>query len=140
MAESIGLSRQEFYAFKKRDGERFPVKKREGWDVNEVVKYLRETGRIGEKAGQGAVDYYVERARKMKADADRQELEVARIRGETLDAAEVYKSWSKQVSDIEAIMKKSNAALARKMEGKKTPEILLMLNEAWNKARNEMAK
>ena len=139
MARHVGLERQEFYNFKKRDGGTFPKKTSQGWDVNEVRTYLTVTGRIDGQVPEGAPDYYIERARKMKADADRQELEVKRINGELLPASEVYASWSKQVNDIDQVMKKTNAALARKLAGLDTPAILLKLNDAWHDARETMS-
>ena len=140
MAEHVGMSKQEFYNFKKRDGEGFPTKTRKGWDVNEILQYFKATGRLEERPDGVEIDYYVERARKMQADADRQELEVARIKGELIPSADVYQSWSEQVNNIDRIVKKQNAALSRKLEGLDVPAIKQLLDDAWHKARKAMAK
>jgi hypothetical protein len=140
LAEYMGMVRQEFYNFKKRDGEAFPTKTKRGWDVNEVVEYFKATGRLEQKPEGVAVDYYVERAGKMKADKERQELEVQRLKDELILSADVYKSWSEQVNNIDRIMKKQNAALSRKLEGLDTPAIKQKLDDSWYEARKAMAK
>jgi len=140
IAEAAGLSRQEFYAFKKRDGDRFPKKKSKGWDVNEVVNYLWETGRIGKACGDVALDLHKERARKMKADADKQELVVKQMQNELLPAEEVYRKWSQGWNDVDSRVKKSNAAQARKLEGMKAADILTSLNEAWYEVRKQVSE
>lgn len=140
VAEYCGMERREFYEFKKRDGDAFPKKTKRGWNSQEVKEYFRETGRIQEKPDGAPIDYYIERARKMQADADRQELEVQRLKGELIPSGEVYASWSKQVADLDQIMKKSSAALARKVVTMTVPEAKLLIDETWREARKDMAK
>lgn len=69
--------------------------------VQGYIRYLQE--RVAGNASQVAsVDYHVEKARKMKADADIAEIEAAKRRSEAIDAAEVKRAWQLILAEVRA--------------------------------------
>lgn len=148
MAEALGITRQSFAGLKRRHGKGFPVKKATGWKVHEVLDYIsancddserRHNTGVNPGDPEGKADYYEERARKMKLDADRQAIEVKRLNGELVSSSEVEREWSGQVAKLRATVEKGFHGLSPKLSGLDAPAILVELKKWWTKVQRTMA-
>jgi len=143
MAALIGETASNFCHNTKRDG--FPTKSsRLGWPVAQVIEWHRARGTL--KVGtppepvEGVADYNVSKARKMAADAEKIELEVARRKNELVPVAEVEREWSTRIQALCGAMEKAIHRRAKLDAGKSQAEILVAWREEWRKIRERSAK
>lgn len=69
--------------------------------VQGYIRFLQD--RSAGNAGQvNSVDYHIEKARKMKADADIAEVEAAKRMGMAIDAHEVKRAWQLILGEVRA--------------------------------------
>jgi phage terminase Nu1 subunit (DNA packaging protein) len=77
----------------KRGRGKYPLAK----SVNAYCRYMQD----GDKA-EGQADFYAERARKMKADADLSEIEAAKAKAEVFEVAEMREAIEAVVAEVRA--------------------------------------
>lgn len=85
--------------------------------VQGYIRYLQDR-QAGNASQIENVDYHIEKARKMKFDADIAEVEAAKRRGEAIDAAEVKRAWGLILGEIRAnLLNNTPARIASRILG-----------------------
>lgn len=69
--------------------------------VQGYIRYLQDRA-AGNASQVDSIDYHVEKARKIKYEADIAEVEAAKRRGEAIDAVEVKRAWQLILGEIRA--------------------------------------
>lgn len=86
--------------------------------VQGYIRFLQER-QMGNAANVGNIDYNVEKARKIKFEADIAEVEAAKRRGEAIDAQEVKRAWQLILGEIRAnLLNNTPARIASLILGK----------------------
>lgn len=142
VAEALGLPRSTARDWIERPD--FPRRREDGsWDREAIEAYAAtrrpaEDTETAPEAGDGP-DYYRERARKMRADADRAEHELALRRGELIPAGDVEASWSQNIGRLFAELDKGLTRAAPKLPKLAPAEILKELRNVVRAARENCA-
>lgn len=146
VSELLMISTPEFYDNMKRDGDSHPKRYKDGWKTHELLEHYEKLDRLEHlaefKAGntaEGHYDYAIEKARKMRFDAEKQRLMVAQLEGELISIHDVEREWSSQIASLNTQIEKGFIGLAPKLSGKSSPEILTILQEWYRKIRINVA-
>lgn len=146
----LDVTKPNFHKMRRHHGEAFPKKRSAGWRVHEVLDFIAANCKPSEKrllreketagtASKPGPTYYEWRTLKMKADAERQGIEVRRLNGELVSSADVEREWSRQVANLRASVEKGFHQIAPKLSGLDAPAILVELKKWWVKVQNTMA-
>lgn len=102
------------------------------YDLAEAIRY-----RIGEL---GRLDLQQERARLARVQSERQELQLARERGELLPADDVERVWSLYIATARARMLTLPEVAAPRVAGATVPAAVFILRDLVYEALTELAK
>ena len=136
----------------------FPKRTADGWCLADLEEFQRRhkpksleerrkmLGQTGRPADPDAPvpgdlpDYYVERAKKMREEAELVRLKVEQQKGQLVPAADVERVWSEKFAMLDNIVERRFAKLSESLPKLKPADALKALREAWRGAREESAK
>ena len=112
----------------------FPKKvEGKGWPAEEVKEWYHS------HVADDKPDFQKDRARKMKAEADKLELQVQQQRSELIELATVEREWTTRLSKLFTNLEKGYTTLAPKLSGLDAAAILAKLREHLRKTRERSA-
>lgn len=121
MSEYLGVANQTLVNWSNLPG--FPKKAKGGWLVSEVAAFVD-----AKKKGENP-DWEYERARHKRAQASREELNLAAQRGELRSAADVERDWSLFVNRYKSEIDRAYAKAAPQLSGMDAADILKALRK-----------
>lgn len=110
----------------------FPKKTREGWNLAEVGQWYNDNCRRSK-------EFEVARARKMAADAEKQELAVAEKKREVVPLGSVEQQWAQYIAEENQEVKKGFRVIAPKLAGGTASDILKKLEKWWEDLQSRLA-
>ena len=110
----------------------FPKKGKDGWNLEEVGRWYDENKRKSKQ-------FEAARARKMAADAEKQEMAVAQMKKESIPASHVEKQWSAGFAALRSEMQKTARTLSPQVSGKDAAECLKAIEARDRKVLNTIS-
>ena len=114
-----------------KDSDDFPKRTAAGWSIPEAARWYRSNA---------DPETAVERARKLRLEADRLEIKLSQERAEVLNADEVSAAWCEAVSKLDSEVTRRGQRLAKQFLGAESAgEVLKLWNRSWREIREAVA-